>query len=157
MRHPTLDIRRLALFPIFLSSAIACFADRPIDVGWLPVTDEQRNMKSPVVEKDAGVEALFWNVHILDEFMGQDIRRTFYHYVRLKIFDEKGKEKAATIDIPIGENTSIMYVKGRTIKADGTEVALKSDSVYERDLIRVGRARLKEIVRHAWCGAWRNC
>jgi len=27
-----------------------------------------------------------------------------------------------------------MFVKGRTIKADGTEVPLKSDSVYERDL-----------------------
>jgi Domain of Unknown Function with PDB structure (DUF3857)/Transglutaminase-like superfamily len=135
---------RFVLIPFFLSSALVCFADKPVDVGWLPVTDEQRNMKAPMVEKDAGVEALFWNVHVLDELVGgQDIRRTFYHYVRLKIFDEKGKERASTIDIPVGENTSIMYVKGRTIKADGAEVGLKSDSVYERDLIRVGRTRLK--------------
>src|SRR5260221_14609332 len=74
---------------------------------------------------------------------GQDIRVVFYHYVRMKIFDGKGKEKAATIDIPFSEKISIMYVKGRTIKADGTEVALKSDSVYERDLVRTGRTRLK--------------
>jgi len=144
MQRSTWNIRSLILVPFLLASAPACFGDRPIDIAWLPITDAQRNMKTPVVEKDAGVEALFWNVHMRDEVMGgQDLRRVFYHYVRLKIFDEKGKEKAATIDIPFGENTSIMYVKGRTIKADGTEVALKGDSVYERDLIRVGRTRLK--------------
>ncbi len=139
-----MNIRSVALIPLLLSTPLVSLADTPIDVGWLPVTEAQRNMKAPVVEKDAGVEALFWNVHVRDEIMGgQDIRRVFYHYVRLKIFDEKGKEKAATIDIPFSENTSIMYVKGRTIKADGTEVALRSDSVYERDLVRTGRTRLK--------------
>jgi Domain of Unknown Function with PDB structure (DUF3857) len=139
-----MNIRSVALIPLFLSSALACLGETPIDVGWLPVTDAQRNMKAPVVEKDAGVEALFWNVHVRDEIMGgQDIRRVFYHYVRLKIFDEKGKEKASTIDIPFNENTSIMFVKGRTIKADGAELLLRGDSVYERDLVRVGRTRLK--------------
>jgi hypothetical protein len=139
-----MNIRSVVLIPLFLSSALVSLGETPIDVGWLPVTDAQRNMKAPVVEKDAGVEALFWNVHLRDEIMGgEDIRRVLYHYVRLKIFDEKGKEKASTIDIPFSENTAIMYVKGRTIKADGTEVPLKSDSVYERDLVRVGRTRLK--------------
>src|SRR5258708_2024528 len=138
-----MNIRSVAIIPLLLSSAIVCFGDRPIDAGWLPVTDAQRAMKAPVVEKDAGVEALFWNVHVKDEIQGQDIQRILYHYVRLKIFDEKGKEKAATIDIPFGNKTVIRYVKGRTIKADGTELALKSDSVYERDLVRASGTRLK--------------
>ncbi len=64
-------------------------------------------MKGPQVDKDAGVEALFWRVHVRDEVMGgQDLQRVFYHYVRLKIFDEKGKEQAATIDIPFNDRTS---------------------------------------------------
>src|SRR5437868_15054968 len=78
----------------------------PIDISWLPITDAERGMKAPVVEKDAGVEALFWRVHVRDELAGgRDLQRVFYHYVRLKIFDEKGKEAAATIDIPFTDKT----------------------------------------------------
>jgi Domain of Unknown Function with PDB structure (DUF3857) len=72
---------------------------------------------------------------------GEDFERQLYHYVRLKIFNERGKEQAATIDIPFDENTSIEWIKGRTIKPDGTEVDLNSDSVYERDVVRVGHVR----------------
>jgi hypothetical protein len=101
-------------------------------------------MKTPVVDKDAGVEALFWRVHIRDEVVGgRDVQRVLYHYVRLKIFDEKGKESAATIDLPFSDKTSIMYVAGRTVKADGTELELKNDSVYQRDLVRAGHTRLR--------------
>jgi hypothetical protein len=117
---------------------------QPIDIAWLPVTDAERAMKTPVVDKDAGVEALFWRVHVRDELAGgRDLQRVFYHYVRLKIFDEKGKEQAATIDIPFNNKTSILGVAGRTIKADGTEVELKKDSIYERDLVRAGKTRIR--------------
>ncbi len=101
-------------------------------------------MKNPAVEKDAGVEALFWRVHVMDEFPGnQDIQRVLYHYIRLKIFNEKGKAEAATIDIPFEGRTSIPYVFGRTIKPDGTVVELKKDAVYERDVVRAGRRKRK--------------
>jgi len=42
-------------------------------------------MKAPVVEKDAGVEALFWNVHLGDEIMGGQESGEFLHYVRLNL------------------------------------------------------------------------
>lgn len=60
---------------------------------WQPVTDAERNMKGPQVEKDAGVEALFWIVYVDDGLRGQDVERQLYHYVRLKIFDESGNQK----------------------------------------------------------------
>jgi hypothetical protein len=101
-------------------------------------------MKAPVVDKEAGVEALFWRVHVRDEVVGgNDLQRVFYHYVRLKVFDKKGKEAAATIDIPFGDKTSILNVAGRTIKPDGTELELKKDSVFERDLVRAGHTRIR--------------
>lgn len=132
----------IVLFALAGHTALA--QSSAIDIAWLPVTDEERNMKAPLVDKDAGVEAIFWRVHVRDEVMGgQDLQRFFYHYVRLKIFDEKGKEQAATIDLPFDDKTSIISVAGRTIKADGTEIELKKDSVYERDLIRAGRRRLR--------------
>src|ERR1039458_4440769 len=39
---------------------------------WLPITDADRAMNAPVVEKDAGVEALFWRVAVLDYTRGQE-------------------------------------------------------------------------------------
>src|SRR5580658_8247892 len=132
----------LLIFALTGLSALA--QSSAIDTAWLPITDAERNMKAPVVDKDAGVEALFWRVHVRDELKGgADLQRSFYHYVRLKIFDEKGKEQAATIDLPFGNKRSVLNVAGRTIKADGTEVELKKDSVYERDLVRAGRIRIK--------------
>ena len=135
---------RNCLLILALSGFPALAQSGAIDTAWLPITDAERNMITPVVDKDAGVEALFWRVHVRDELKGGgDLQRSFYHYVRLRIFDEKGKEQAATIDLPFGDKTSIQNVAGRTIKADGTELELKKDSVYERDLVRAGRLRIK--------------
>jgi Domain of Unknown Function with PDB structure (DUF3857)/Transglutaminase-like superfamily len=145
MRHLAGTLCNSVVFVLLAAGAISANGQpAPIDIAWLPITDAEREMKAPVVEKDAGVEALFWRVHVRDEVMaGQELQRVFYHYVRLKVFDEKGKEKAATIDLPFSDKTSILYVVGRTIKADGTEVDLKKDSVYDRDLIRAGRSKLR--------------
>ena len=130
-------------FFLTLFSPLA-FGQAAIDTAWLPISDDERTMKAPIVEKDAGVEALFWRVHIRDEVIGgRDLQRVFYNYVRLKIFDEKGKEKAATIDLPFTDDESVTSVNGRTIKADGTELELKKDSVYERDLVRAGHRKIR--------------
>ncbi len=100
-----------------------------------PVTDAERQMKAPVVDPNAGVEALFWRVHVWDE---RFVQRVMHHYVRLKIFSEKGKEKASTIDISYGPQEYITDISGRTIKPDGTILELSKDAVRERDVIRAG-------------------
>jgi transglutaminase-like putative cysteine protease len=145
MRHLAGTLCNSVVFVLLAAGAVQVLGQTAaIDIAWLPVTDAERNMKAPVVEKGAGVEALFWRVHVRDEVLGgRDLERVYYHYVRLKVFDEKGKEKASTIDLPFDDRTSIMYVVGRTIKADGTEIELKKDSVYDRDLIRAGRTKLR--------------
>ncbi len=120
-----------------------CQSLTSIDAFWLPVTEAERSSSAPVVEKDAGVEALFWRIHVVDEFKGADAERALYHYVRLKIFNDKGKEKAATIEIPFGDRTAIQYITGRTIKADGSIVELKRDSIFERDSVRANKLKRK--------------
>ena len=103
-------------------------------------------MPAPAVEKDAGVEALFWTVHVQDELFGQDLRRVLYHYVRLKVFDEKGKEKAATIDIEFEPKTAIMAVAARTIKADGSILGRRLGAIAVRQAEisgRIGEGRMQ--------------
>lgn len=130
-----------AFFAILGSFPGIVAAQTPGDfVAWLPISDAERQLKSPTVEKDAGAEVLIWRVHISDQG-----RRIFYHYLRLKIFDEKGKEKAATIDLTYGDGRNILDVAGRTVKADGTILELDKKSVYKRDLVRAGGRTLKAI------------
>ena len=116
-------------------------------IAWLPITDEERQQKAPLVEKDAGAEILLWRAHVVDELLGnnRDLQRVVYNYVRLKIFDEKGKEKAATIDLPYREPGAILDVTGRTIKTDGSVAELDPKTVYRRDLIRSGGRSVKAV------------
>ncbi len=119
-------------------------ADTPPEfVAWPPVTDEERQVKGATVEKDAGAEILYWRVHVLDVFSGSEIQRNFYHYVRMKVFDDRGKEKASTIDLEAGPRAAILNVAGRTIKADGTVVELQKSAVYQRDVVRVSGVKRK--------------
>jgi hypothetical protein len=118
----------------------------PEFVGWLPISPAEQQMKNPAVEKDAGAEVLFWRVHIVDEILSNlDIQRVFYHYVRLKVFDDKGKEKASTIDLPYGDHGAILDVSGRTVKADGTVAELDKKTIYRRDVVRVGGRKEKAV------------
>jgi hypothetical protein len=117
----------------------------PEFAGWLPITDEERSVKAPVVEKDAGAEILLWRVRVADEFQGSDLQRIVYNYVRVKIFDEKGKEKASAVDLPYREPGTIMDVSGRTIKPDGSIVELDGKAVLRRVLAHVGRLSEKAV------------
>jgi len=118
-------------------------AQEAINIAWDPITDADRETSSPVVEKEAGAEALFWKVHVLDQVRGDDLERYLYHYIRLKVFDQKGAEKVSTIDIEFGPNTSIINIVARTIKKDGSIVEMKSSAVYQRDLIRLGGRKVQ--------------
>jgi hypothetical protein len=112
-------------------------------VQWLPITDAERQLKAPEVEKDAGAEILQWRVRVVDEITGEDLQRVLYHYIRVKVFDEKGKTAASTVDLPYRAPGNINSISGRTIKADGSITELDSKTVYRRDLVRSG---LKETV-----------
>jgi Domain of Unknown Function with PDB structure (DUF3857) len=136
--------RIVCLLLILMVLPLAAQTTLPTSTNWLPVSDAERNLKSPKIDPNAGVEALFWRVYVLDEFQGgQDHRRVLDHYVRLKVFTDKGKDIASTIDLSFGGHTSILYVTGRTIKPDGGILELKNDAVYERDVVRAGGIKRK--------------
>ena len=129
-------------FPLSLSAQQKSMAP-PEFVSWLPISDAERVQKSPSVEKDAGAEILVWRVHVVDEILGQDLQRVLYNYIRLKVFDDKGKEAASTIDLPFRDSRTIIDIAGRTIRPDGSIAELDSKTVYKRDLTRAGGRKEK--------------
>lgn len=122
---------------------LVCFllAAGPARAGddWRPIDPGHLAMKGPVVEKDADAEALFWEVRINDA--AEDL--VFSHYIRIKVFTERGKESQSKIDITFSGQNKIVDIAGRTIKPDGSIVELKKDAIFERTIVKVGGFKFK--------------
>jgi hypothetical protein len=113
------------------------------DNDWKPVDPAHLSMTSPLVEKDADAEAIFWEVRVHDDAMGGAFRTILNHYIRIKIFTERGKELHGKVDITYLGNTRIVDVAARTIKPDGTIIDLKKDTIFERTIAKAGGIKLK--------------
>jgi hypothetical protein len=111
---------------------------------WRPIEPAELAQKTPKVDPGADAEAIFWDVKIEDSLAGEDFKMTLNHYIRIKIFTDRGKEKYATVEIEQFGKRHIGDIAGRTIKANGTIVDLKKDSIFDRDL-----AKAKGVKVHA--------
>jgi len=139
-----MSIRNGSLLGVFLCITQVVFAQiGAVEVAWLPLTDAEKQQKAPRVDKAAGAEALFWRVHVWDEVVGNDWQRHYVNYVRIKIFNEEGKKKVSSIEIPFGNQIGITNIEGRTIKPDGTIVPLQKQDIHEKEVIRLGNIRRK--------------
>jgi hypothetical protein len=110
---------------------------------WRPVDPGDLALKAPVVEKDADAEAIFWEVRLSDELDGGTPRTVLRHYVRIKIFSERGRESQSKIDIPFLSNWKIEDIAARTVKPDGSIVALKKEDVLERTIEKLSGVKIK--------------
>lgn len=127
----------LGLFFVYVFFPVQIFPQK--DNVWRPVLQAEIDMKTPVVESDADAEAIFWDV-LLDD---KDRSKLFYnHYVRIKIFTERGREQFSKIDIPFANGKTVEDVAARVIKADGTIIELKPSDIFEREIIRRGKIRV---------------
>src|SRR5689334_17013390 len=101
---PTPNMRATLLVAVvcLFAAASAAFGQ---DKDWRPVSAEDLQAKAPVVEPDADAEAIFWEVRVDDS--SQD-ELSMKHYVRVKVFTEKGRDQFSKHDI--------LFTKGSKIK-----------------------------------------
>ncbi|MDQ3801724.1 MAG: DUF3857 and transglutaminase domain-containing protein [Acidobacteriota bacterium] len=107
---------------------------------WRAVTPAELEMKAPQVEPDADAEAIFWEVQLDDK---KRKKLSYNHYVRVKIFTERGREKFSKFDIPFYKGRKVEDVAARVIKPDGTIVELRPADIFEREIIKAGRVRIQ--------------
>ena len=103
----SLPFLRRPYFVLLLTCAFLTFiatSARPQDKDWRPVSPEDLSSKTPVVEPDADAEAIFWEVRI-DDSSESDLSQK--HYVRVKIYTERGREKYSKFDIPFTRHMKI--------------------------------------------------
>lgn len=111
---------------------------------WKAVDPAELALKTPTVEKEADAEGLFWEVRIDDSPDGDLI---FTHYLRVKVFTERGRESQSKIDLPFGNfyggEVKIKDIAARTIKPDGSIVELKKEDIFERTIVKVTGLKVK--------------
>jgi len=110
------------------------------DDEWRPITPEELAMTKPKVDADADAEAIFWEVKVNDRSRS---RLTLEHYVRVKIFTERGREKYSKFDIPYTKRMKIKDIAARLIKADGTIVEIGKKDIFDRDIIKANKTKVK--------------
>jgi len=120
--------------PVFLHSAYAGNEE------WRPVTPEELALKAPLVDPDADAEAIFWEVRI-DDSSSEDL--SMRHYVRVKIFTDRGREKYGKFDIPFTKAMKIKDIAVRVIKPDGSAVEISKDDIFEREIIKTNGLKVK--------------
>ncbi len=139
----TILVCSLLLFAVMPISTSAQFKE------WKPVAPPELQLSKSQVEPDADAEALLWDVYVADEDNGGDMKTVLRHYVKIKIFNERGREAFSKIDIQygkidgIGLNIQIKDIAARTTKQDGTVIELKTSDIFERDIVKGSGVKLK--------------
>ncbi|MCI0663716.1 MAG: DUF3857 domain-containing protein, partial [Acidobacteria bacterium] len=135
-----MTIKRLfSLLPIILV-LVTQIVPTTLAQEWKPVDQTQLYLITPVVENGADAEVLLWEVYV------DDSSRTttdFTHYIRIKVFSERGKELQSRVDLPYRSGVQIKDISGRTVRTDGTILELKQDAIFDRELVRFGPGKMR--------------
>lgn len=110
------------------------------DNDWREVTAAERQMTTPKVEADADAEVIFWEVRIDDS---SNTNLVMKHYVRVKIFTERGREKYSKIDIPFIKGMKVKNIAARLIRPDGSIVEITKADVFEREIAKTQDIKIK--------------
>ncbi|HEY8411111.1 MAG TPA: DUF3857 and transglutaminase domain-containing protein, partial [Pyrinomonadaceae bacterium] len=105
-----------------------------------PIDSADLALKAAVVEPNADAEAIFWDIRV-DDGGANDL--VLSHYVRIKIFNERGRDKYSKIDIPYINGVKIKDVAARTIKPDGSIVELAKDDIIEKVVVKASGLKLR--------------
>ena len=129
-------------FTFLFSISLVFILSSPLlaDDEWRPITPQELAMTKPMVEPDADAEAMFWEVRVNDR---SRTKLTLEHYVRVKIFTELGREKYSKFDIPYSKKMRIKNIAARVIKPDGSIVEIGKKDIFERDIIKVSKIKVK--------------
>ncbi len=130
----------LVVFALFVFALAAAAQEK----GWRPIESADLQSKEALVEKGADAEAIFWEVRVDDSSVNQ---LAMNHYVRIKIFTEKGRDDFARHDVAFTKGTKIRELEARVTKPDGSQAFVNKDDIHERDLVKASgfKVRAKSI------------
>jgi len=111
---------------------------------WRPVMPADLQSSTPLVEPNADAEAIFWEVRV-DDSQAEEL--SLRHYVRIKIFTDRGRDDFSRHDVSFTKGTRIKDFEARVTKPDGSVSLVGDKDVLERDIVKAGgfKVRAKTI------------
>jgi hypothetical protein len=119
---------------------LLAFSATAQDKDWRPIDPADLKSDKPLVEADADAEAIFWEVRVDDSAVEE---LAMNHYVRIKVYTEKGKQDFARHDVPFVKGTRIKDFEARVTKPDGTFVLIDKKDILEREIVRANGVKVK--------------
>ena len=133
--------RYFLLFPIAVCLALCSSGQALADSDdWRAIDPAELASKTPVVEKDADAEALFWEVRVDDSSPEELVLK---NYLRIKVFTARGSESQSKVDLTYLGSTKIKDLAARVVKADGSIVELKKGDIFDRTIVKTSGLRYK--------------
>jgi transglutaminase-like putative cysteine protease len=85
------------------------------------------------VDPAADAEAMLWEISVADAAANNQYPYTVYnHYLRIKIFNDRGVKKFGTVDIEYSGKQNVSDLSARTIQPDGSIQELTRSAVFDR-------------------------
>jgi hypothetical protein len=134
-------VRRITLVFAFTAVLVACaFLTTRAEAKpkWKDVDKDLLAESRGIVDPEAPSETVIWEVRVTDSFDGKGIRSEEFNYVRVKIFNERGRDLESKFEIPYRRGESVGDIAGRTTRPNGTIVELKKDAVFDRTVVKAG-------------------
>jgi hypothetical protein len=130
---------RLIVLTLLLTlvAGLAAASDGP--PAWRPVTPDELQIKTSAIEPDADAEGIFWEVWLDDK---KESSMYWEHYVRVKILTIRGQERFSKVDIPFIKGQKVEDIAARIIRPDGTILNLDPKDIFEREIIKAGKAKV---------------
>src|SRR5262245_37953292 len=110
---------------------------------WPLVDPAELALKQPAIDRTADAEALLWDVRVSDERDGPSFKTVFEHYLRIKVFNDRGRDKQSKVDLTYTNFARVRAVEARTIAPDGSIVELQGKDVFDRTVVESSGVKLK--------------
>lgn len=128
------------LYALLLLCAFLTLSSFAQDKNWRAVAAEDLKLPAPKVEADADAEVLFWEVRVDDS---NPDSMQMKHYIRVKIFTERGREKYSKVDIPFAKGIKIKDITARVVKPDGAATEIAKTDVFDREIAKTDKIKVK--------------
>lgn len=112
---------------------------------WKAPNPVELALAAPAIDKDADAEILEWDVRVAEQYDGDSPSTVFDHYIRLKIFTDRGRDTYGRVDLTYGDDVDIFDVEARTIAADGSLRRVGKADIFRRTLVKGDDLQVKAV------------
>lgn len=112
---------------------------------WKTPNPAELALAAPAIDKDADAEILEWDVRVAEEFENDTPATIFVHYIRLKIFTDRGRDTYGRVDLTYADSVHISGVEARTIAADGSIREVGKADIFRRTLVKGDDQQVKAV------------